>query len=342
MTSITNNPLVSVVIPVFNGQASVEEALASILNQSYSNLDVIVIDDGSSDNTAQILGEQRDPRLRILSNPVNQGLGFSLNRGLREARGQYIAIMHADDISMPDRIRRQVDYLEAHPEIGICGGQINKLLDGKRYRVPFPLHHDDIFADLLFYAPFAHPAVMSRRDLYVTHGLTYREDCDSVEDYEMWTRVLQFTKGANLREVLLEYKCHSLQISARKYNQSEALKRPHLKKMLALVGVPASDEECMAHSRWSLAHDTFTRREVLDGRAWLNRIYHANLSTRVVAPRALRRTLNNRWARVCSQAEEVGFSTFLVYLDCSFVRLASKDAFKLFCKSILASARRLF
>jgi hypothetical protein len=144
-----------------------------------------------------------------------------------------------------------------------------------------------------------------------------------------------------LSEVLLEYKCHSLQISARKYNQSEALKRPYLKKMLALVGVSASDDECIAHSRWSLAHDTFTRREVLDGRAWLTRIYQANLATGMVAPRALRRTLNNRWARVCGQAEEAGLSLFPTYLGCPFVRVASKDACKLFYRSIRASWCRL-
>ena len=201
------NPMarVSVVMSVFNGERFLLEAVDSILGQTYGDLELIVIDDGSTDGSSAIL-EQRgleDPRLRIF-HQANVGLTRSLNRGVGLATGEYIARMDADDIADPTRIERQVAFMDAHPDVGLLGTGYREIdAEGRVLGVKaFPMVDDrTLRATLIRYNPFFHASVMLRREVFAAVGL-YDPALALVEDYEMWFRVARRFRLANLMEPL--------------------------------------------------------------------------------------------------------------------------------------------
>ncbi|HSA34133.1 MAG TPA: glycosyltransferase family 2 protein [bacterium] len=202
-----SDPLVSVILPAYNAERHIGGAIRSILTQSFSDFELMVIDDGSSDDTAEEIGQVDDPRIRLLRNDRNQGLIFSLNCGIDEAHGRYLARMDADDISVPRRLEEQVSFMEAHPEVGLCGSWAQKFIPfGPRWTQKAPRNSGALKAELLFATPFVHPSVMMRRSVLAEHGLRYRQGYETVEDYRLWCEMAFVTELAVLPEVLLRYR----------------------------------------------------------------------------------------------------------------------------------------
>jgi hypothetical protein len=208
-------PLVSVVMAVCNGERYLREAIDSVLNQTLQGIEYVVVDDGSTDSTGSIL-KGYGQALQVISQP-NHGLAQALNRGLVAARGHYIARMDADDVAEPERLEAQVRLLEKNPEVGVVGSAV-RFIDagGKAWGVKyFPASDVHIRWHSLFLSPFAHPAVMMRRNELFAADLWYREEYPSIEDYDLWGRLLARTQGANLSRPLLRYRIHSESISSK-------------------------------------------------------------------------------------------------------------------------------
>jgi glycosyltransferase involved in cell wall biosynthesis len=201
-------PLVTVLMSVFNDVRFLPESVESILGQTFGDFQFIIIDDGSSDGSWDYLASLNDPRLRLIRNPRNVGLTASLNVGLALSTGRYIARMDADDISEPDRLQKQFAFLESHPEIGIVGSS-RMLIDevSAVLSIANAVQGDlEIRWKCLLGNPFAHPAVMLRREVLAHHHLRYDESFRTAQDYEFWTRLLQHTHGENLPEPLIRYR----------------------------------------------------------------------------------------------------------------------------------------
>ncbi len=212
--------LVSVLLPVYNGEKYLRQAIKSILSQTLANFELIIINDGSDDNTADILSSYSDCRIKIIKNENNLGLVSSLNIGLDLAQGKYLARMDADDISLPDRLKQQFDFMEKNPAVGVCGTAIRLLSDGCFKRsVINPSEDAEIKASFLFFNAIAHPSVMIRREIY--KNFQYSSDFRCVEDYEFWIRISDKTKFHNINKVLLEYRSHSSQKSLLDNNQEK-------------------------------------------------------------------------------------------------------------------------
>jgi glycosyltransferase EpsE len=204
-----DRPLVSVLMGVYNCEGTVARSLRSMLEQDYAELEAIVCDDGSTDGTAEAAraAAAGDPRLRLLRNERNRGLAATLDRCLEEASGSYLARMDGDDLSRPDRIGKQVAFLEGHPEYSFCGSSI-ALFDGRGVwgRIDYPERPDA--RSFLLRSPFAHPSVMFRESCLREAG-GYREDpsIGRSEDYELFMRLYaEGRRGYNLQEYLLEYR----------------------------------------------------------------------------------------------------------------------------------------
>jgi glycosyltransferase involved in cell wall biosynthesis len=202
-------PLVTVLMPVHNGEAFVSEAVESILRQSIGDIEFLIIDDGSTDATYLILKQYTDFRI-VLVDQGHQGLIATLNHGLKLAQGDFVAIMHADDVAHPKRIQKQVAFLGTHPDVGIVGSAYEVInSSGQRlYCVYMP--EDDLAVRwvCMLSSPFGHPTVMMRRELLQNSALKYETKFDIVEDYDLWSRLLGVTEGANLRSPLLRYRTH--------------------------------------------------------------------------------------------------------------------------------------
>ena len=201
-------PLLSVILPVYNGGKYLHEAISSILMQTYSNFEVIVINDGSLDDSGSTVHSFNDSRIRYIEQ-TNQGLAATLNRGIDLAHGVYVARQDQDDISLPDRLAKQVAYMQAHPECGLLGTwaqimEIEKLSD-RFHR--HPTDPGELRYHLLFNNPFVHSSVMLRKSvLDQIGGYSTDPERQPPEDYELWSRISRVAEVSNIPESLLIYR----------------------------------------------------------------------------------------------------------------------------------------
>lgn len=238
MTS--NNPLITVVLPAFNAEKYVTEAVRSILNQTFQDFELIVINDGSTDATEDILKNlvNEDKRIKLI-NRENKGLVASLNEGVDVAKGVWIARMDADDIAIPNRFELQLECLR-QTGADICGGGVQRFgtLDRRIFR---PWKSDEaIKMQMLFSCPFAHPTVMMRTAL--VRQLRYDAAWEKAEDYDLWERAAHAGwKMANVLEVLLLYRVHDTQIStatsARQLELALQIKRRYWARVFKTLGI---------------------------------------------------------------------------------------------------------
>lgn len=207
-------PLVSVIMCTYNDEQYIAESIESILGQSWKNLEFIIVNDGSTDQTKAIIQSFTDDRIVYLEHP-NQGQEFSKNRGIDLARGKYIAYMDGDDISKPERIKTQVDFLETNPEIGVCSTGIKFF--GNRDGAWMPPEKDEsIRYRFLFNSAMAHPTCMIRREILEEHSIRYKQGWEAAEDYYFLSKVLEKTKGHCIQQLLYNYRFHGLNISVSK------------------------------------------------------------------------------------------------------------------------------
>lgn len=196
-------PRVSIVMGVFNGERFVSEAVLSILNQNFYDYEFIIIDDASTDQTPRILESFNDSRLVILRNSHNLGLTKSLNRALHIARGNYVARQDADDLSFPDRLSKQVTFLDRHPDYCMVGSYANMIdeYNNHIFTIDVPSDYQAIATTLLANNTFIHGSIMSRRSAVIALG-GYRENFRYTQDYDLWLRMSEYHLLANLPETL--------------------------------------------------------------------------------------------------------------------------------------------
>jgi hypothetical protein len=271
---------VSVIMAVHNGEPFLREAIESILGQSFADLEFIIANDGSTDGTPSILADyaRSDARVVLIENSTNIGLTRSLNRCLEPARGRYIARQDADDVSLPQRLAAQMDYLEAHPDIGLLGTAYTEIDPAGRPGAVRRLPPNDtgIRWRMLFHNPFCHSTVVFRRGLLIPHpaaggrasfppsasGLNprtpvagYDLSLPCAQDYELWSRLLQRTRAANLPEPLIKHRVHNASISATRLDeQTRICSRVSARQIAQLAaGLPLSPAEVDRLRTWTAA-----------------------------------------------------------------------------------------
>jgi len=209
---MNNPPLVSVVMPAYNAGRFVGEAIESVLNQTFSDFELIIINDGSTDETLEVVESyaRMDDRVIVITRE-NKGLVYSRNEGIQRAKGKYIAKMDADDISLPNRFERQIKFMELE-KLDICGASIQIFNESNQSSKPcsYPLKDQDIKFSLMFVVPFAQPVVMMKKRIF--DSLRYSSSFPCAEDYKLWTDIAKsgFIMG-NIDEVLLKYRVHDEQ-----------------------------------------------------------------------------------------------------------------------------------
>lgn len=227
-------PKVSVLMSVHNGQKYLKEAVDSILNQTYTNFEFLIIDDKSSDSTLKILQSFNDQRIKVIKNKKNLGLTKSLNLGLKKVKGDYVARMDCDDISLPERFKTQVDFLDKRPLLGLCGNWVEYIdplgrgLEIKKY----PTKHEDLLKIILRYNPFKHPSLMIRKSVLLNLD-GYDEKFKYAQDYDLVLRLGAISKVANIPKVLLKYRIEP-ETSISFKNQKEQEKYAILARLKAL------------------------------------------------------------------------------------------------------------
>ena len=286
---------------VYNGAEFLGEAIESILNQTLSDFELIIVNDGSSDDTPVLLAgyAARDARIQKYCFQANRGLAVALNYGIRHASGEYIARMDADDISLPQRLEKQVAFMEANPEVGICGAWVELIGDVERQVWEYPAHHAGIVAKMLFSNALAHPSVMICSGALKQLNLQYDERIRYAQDYELWSRAISWMRLANIPQILVQHRRHANstgnQFHTAQLNTHEIVAR----RLLAPFGLGDSDEDINLHCKIGAHQYERDLRFLCQTRVWLRRLSVANLKFRIIPPDSMAAELGQHWTMAC-------------------------------------------
>lgn len=286
---------VSVVMPTFNTAVIyLQEAVESILNQTFQNFEFIIIDDASTNDSIAYLDKLTDPRIRLLRNEKNLGITKSLNLGFRAAKGKYIARMDADDISVPDRFEKQVAFMESHPDVIVCGSK-SALYPGKRHGF-WKRSIEDMEtyrARMLFVNPGpVHPSAFFRRDKLNQYHIEYDERLIYAQNYGLWMTISQYGKICVLSEEFVYHRRHQGQITHVHREEQIQYDKITQRKLLEQLLGRVTEEEVNLHYFYSTGYyseATITPQACV----WLDRIEKANQQKQIYSPRKLKKQIEH-------------------------------------------------
>lgn len=298
--------LVSVILPCYNAAPWLDAALYSILGQSHRELELLAIDDGSTDSTPDILARaaKHDTRVKLLGGRHNQGIVAALNLGLDHAQGDYVARMDADDIALPQRFARQLAFLD-ESGVDLCGSWFTEFGHGIPRAVHWPHTETSLRTAMLFQNSICHPTLMAQRRVFAT--LRYRPEYLLAEDYDLYARAYREFRLANLPELLLRYRRHGGQATqARRKAMEEVTRRIRL-EMLAAQGIAASAEEQRLHNLVRAPVSLHSESDLAGIEAWLLKLHGQ------MRDEEARRIVASQWIRACIRAAPLGRRMWAVY-----------------------------
>ena len=313
-------PLISVLMPAYNAEKYIGEAIKSVLNQTYTDFELLVMNDGSTDRTEDIILSFNDNRIRYIKNETNLKLIATLNKGIDLACGKYIARIDADDICLPERFEKQIKFLENHPDYVLCGSWaylINSKGE-KTGRIKYINNHSLLQISLLFSCPIIHPSVMARTE--ILKQFQYCHSALHTEDLELWLRIVNAgLQIANIPQFLIKYRWHDTNISAEndafQTKKKQDLLKPYVE---SFIGREISKEELDMHLfSFRLYHlrqkKSISNSNLQAERQWLEFLSRRNKEIRKYCQTDFDAFLWSRWI-VCCMATKKLLSIFAIRL----------------------------
>ncbi len=302
-------PKVSVIMPVYNAEKYVSQAIESTLNQTFRRFELLMIDDASTDNSLKIMRLYQDSRIKILENDKNLGVVATRNRGIRAAQGKYIAIMDADDLMKPQRLEKQVDILCKYPEIGLVSSSA-EIINAKNEVVGAWNLCDtpeNIPYILLFRNFFVHSSLMIRASL---SDIYYDENFKVAEDYDLIVRLAKHSKIYSFSEYLVQYRSHNHSLIQEYGVDLERYNTLIIRKQLANLGLIPTEYEYEIHRQVGQLRFIRSKTFVRAVHAWLTKLYLSNKEHKVYPKNTFKIFLQNLWFLVC--LENISFLGFIV------------------------------
>jgi glycosyltransferase involved in cell wall biosynthesis len=309
-------PKVSVVMPALNAEKFVSEAIDSILGQTLGDLEFIIINDGSTDGTAEILESYRlrNPRISVHTQN-NSGVATAMNVGCQLARGKYIARMDADDISLPQRLAKQVAYLSQHAEMGICGTWMETFWQSPQHLVSYPTDPDLALCTLPFQMPLIGGSVMFDRRLYSERRVHYNPNVGATDDYLFIVECSKYCRVSSVSEVLYRYRCHPLQVTKVRKEQQHKFAKQIRQQQLEELGVQPTEDEINVHesiSTWQVDGDQDWVKKI---EAWLVKLKSTNLRNERYPKGAFAHVLADYWFATCTRNARLGLWSYKTFFD---------------------------
>ncbi|SBW10943.1 Glycosyl transferase family 2 (modular protein) [uncultured delta proteobacterium] len=284
----------SVLMPVYNDARYIRDAIDSILNQTFAGFEFVIVNDGSTDGTAAIVNEYADPRIKIITHERNLGRPSARNSALQAAQGEYVFWMDADDIALPQRLEKQIAFMDAHPDVAVCGGAV-QCFHNSGMTLLHPSGSKAISAALFFAPAIANPACCIRKSVLDVKGIRFDDGFPRAEDYEFWCRLLldYKQKAGNIPDLVLLYR-------VRAFFTEESHKAVQC-GMLERLGIAAPEETTQIYFELSLAECgkalSFPWQTYVD---FADAVAAANGVKRIFPRKALRRRLDSRLARLAA------------------------------------------
>jgi glycosyltransferase involved in cell wall biosynthesis len=311
---MSKNIFVSIIMGVYNAELFLHETINSILVQSHTNFELVIINDKSTDGSMDIISSFSDKRIRVFTNDSNLGLSASLNKAIAYCKGKYFLRMDADDICFPNRVSEQVNFMENNPLIGISGtsytyiGNTNLLTRFKVERALLNTEH--IKARLIFGTALLHPSVIFRGSLIRKLDYVYDESYRTAQDYELWTRLILSINISNLDKPLLKYRLSNSQSTVtsnvERYSNCKKIQFEYLKNLLKR---DPRDSEMELHSLINECNAKLTLRELEEVSNWLIYLVAASQTSDCFSSLYVQKECAIVWANSCNKTES-RFSAF--------------------------------
>ena len=328
------SPLVSVVMSVCNGETYLHEAIDSIINQSFSDFEFVIINDGSSDKSLSIIQSYSDKRIILVDNNGNKGLIYSLNKGIELSQGKYIARMDADDISLSNRFEKQIQFLESNSEIGVCGCDYIQFHETKETYFNAFKRHDETLAWMLFNSSVIHPSLMIRTSVLKNQQPVFNSNFKHAEDYELWSRLLFICKFSAVNETLVKYRVHDGQVTqihnSEQINSANAIREHILKR----AGFSFSEKDLSIHCKIGSSQLLKSFEDLKNAEFWLNSLLLQNKKMQLINESIFKSILGKQWFDTCG-ITNLGLKAFWYYFKSDLKHLYKGSSIKLLVKCIV-------
>lgn len=308
-------PVVSVLLPVHNGERYLGEAVESVLDQTFRDFELLILDDGSTDDSLRIAEScaARDRRVHVHTHAAS-GLAATLNSGLELAQGRYIARMDADDVCLPQRLAIQTAFLDARPAIGLCGSYMLAFSDAGEQRWSYPASDAALRCAMLFSNPFAHPTVMLRKAVLDQHALRYDTRFVRAQDYALWAALAEHCQLANLPQPLVRYRMHAAQVT-RSDAETQMLGARTVREMqLTQLGAAPTEDELRLHHQISEVRPSPDAGWLQQAEDWMQTLQRINRTRGRLDPDALSNTIAYFWLQACYASVRYGLPVWKRYM----------------------------
>lgn len=317
-------PKISVLMPVYNAQDYLSEAIDSILSQTFSDWELIIINDGSTDNSENIINSYNDNRIRYFKNPTNMGLIYTRSLMIEKASAEYLSFLDSDDIALPERLKIQAEFLDTHPDYILCGtwGTMINNASEKIGKISPPEADIEIKSGLFFSNAFIQSSIMIRKSVFDTYS--YNKDFPVVEDYELWSKLSINHKLKNIPQPLTLYRWHSENTSLSKKELMETMLKNVYLNQLSRLQIRPSQEELSVHlairdkETQNISDKEFFKRLA----PWLKKLAKANDKHHVLDRNTFLAIICFRWIFACQKRK--AYSRILLFPVCLNIKALGK------------------
>lgn len=329
---MSDSPLVTVGLAVYNGESFISRAIKSVMTQTWENWELIIVNDGSTDNTLSVIKSFIDQRIKIIDLPKNIGVTSARNHYLKNANGKYMAVIDSDDEWYPTKLEKQVNFLESNQEYVVCGTYAKRTNGKKAYSWRYPVNDDEIRIRLLWGSSIIHSSILIRKSVLDKHQIIYDTQQVQAEDYKLICECTKYGKAYNIPEKLLNYHEHDMQLTTKKIEQSEHSAKAAWYYITNIVGANIGDNYFHAFLQLFIYEPQLNKEAInkiphilkmilTDPNEWFNK-------------RKLQKSISNRFYIICSLTS-LPINKILSYRSNNL--LSFKQAGKLFIKRIITT-----
>lgn len=314
-------PVLSIVMPVYNRDKYISISVKSILSQTFSDYELIIINDGSTDKTEDIIKNFNDERIILINNEHNRGIVYSRNKGLSVARGKYIGMFDSDDIAYPQKFEEQIKFLSENPDFGMAGTWVRHIDDnGTVLKNKWKLKAKSKYipAIMLFRNYFVQSTVVMRKEAIPAGG--YSKGFDIVEDSKMWFDVSLKYKVANIQQYLLYYRVHSGGISNQGNEKHIANSKKLFRYIFSYLNINPTENELNLHYLIKNQKKIKTIKELKGIEQWLLKIANQNKILQIYEHKTLKKAILNRWLKSCNKAKYLHIKMIFILFKSELTR----------------------
>lgn len=325
----SQNPRATAVMPVYNREEYLKDTIDSVLTQTFTDFEFIIVDDGSTDRSVEIIKSYKDPRIKFLQNDKNRGTSYSRNRAIDIAKGDYIFTIDSDDINLPQRFAKQIAYMDSHPEVGICGTWVKTIgeLEGQMWRCA--VKPDIVHCRTLFEAVLCHPSTIIRRQYLEDYSLRYSVELKRAQDWDLYCKGARHFQVANMPEVLVYYRWRKY---GKNFSDEELMSQKFYyfyeidKRNFQALNLQPTEAEMLVHRRLGNPELKKDPTFVLEANQWLNKLYLANQVAKVYPQSTFHQVLAGYWLEVCSYISDSPLQAVKHFFDSPYLDIKNLTA----------------